>query len=149
MMEQSKYLKRLNQLKAMTDRSVKKLLEKRLKAVQDGKVSISPPTPIKRRYLSIPKIGKRGKINLEANKKLRETYLSVYPHCEILRKNCWYIFQGFAHRHKRRWYYGKEKLLSSYWQTLMSCNQCHSEIEKDAKLTAEVFQKLRGNEDNT
>jgi len=97
----------------------------------------------------IRRVGKRGKINIQANKKLKAVYLMFHPHCEIRRKNCWHIFRGFAHRHKRRWYYGQEHLLARHNQTIMSCNQCHSEIEKDAKLTEEIFQKLRGNENNT
>jgi len=68
--------------------------------------------------------------------------------CEIRLPGCennWAL--GFAHRHKRRWYLGKEKLLSDFNQTVLACVMCHDKIEYNRELTEEVFNRLRGVED--
>jgi hypothetical protein len=53
---------------------------------------------------------------------------------------------GFAHRHKRQWYYstpGRDKLLGSPNQVLLACNICHSKIEYDPELTEAMFKMKR------
>jgi hypothetical protein len=58
-------------------------------------------------------------------------------------------FLSFAHRHKRAWYYDKDerRLLGSFEQVLLLCiYPCHDTLEKDSKLTEEIFIKLRGEE---
>lgn len=108
------------------------------------------PVKEKKQNRYIRKIGKRGKININANKKLKIIYSKLdLPPCEIQRSHCWNQFQGFAHRHKRIWYRGREELLASFNQTLKSCNQCHMEIEHDREETERLFMKLRGPEENT
>jgi len=57
------------------------------------------------------------------------------------------MFLGFAHRHKRRWYKGKDpSLLDDFNQTVLACQPCHEKIEYDKELTQEMFMRLRGEE---
>jgi hypothetical protein len=108
-------------------------------------ISFPKPAKAKKKINWIKKIGKYGKINIKANRKLKILYSKLdLPPCEIKRSRCWNECQGFVHRHKRGWYKGKEELLSSLNQTLKGCNQCHSEIEYDKKETERLFLKLRG-----
>ena len=99
-------------------------------------------TPLKR-------IGKRGVINIDANKKIRARFKREgITRCEIgLDSQCTgALFTGIAHRHKRSWYYNKTELLSDFNQTILACSHCHGKIEGNRKLTEEVFQALRGYE---
>jgi hypothetical protein len=67
--------------------------------------------------------------------------------CELRLPGClnnWAL--GFAHRHKRRWYLGKENLLSDFNQTVLACVKCHDTIEYNKELTDKVFTNLRGGE---
>ena len=92
------------------------------------------------------KIGKYGKRNLAANRKLKDNYAgSGITECEIQLDGCTYGFGlGFAHKHKRSWYYDKLELLSSIEETVIACSNCHAQMEVNAKLTKEVFKRLRG-----
>lgn len=97
----------------------------------------------------IAKVGKIGKINAQANRKLRKLYESQMDslRCEVLRSKCTgNMFLGFAHRHKRIWYRSRPELLASMNQTVIACTNCHMELEADKELTAQVFMKLRGEE---
>lgn len=98
-------------------------------------------TPLRR-------IGRRGKINIEANKKLREIYADKgITRCEVGLEGCsGGLFCAFAHRHRRVFYKNRPELLSSFNQTIWSCSNCHSKIDSDKKLSEEVFQNLRGYE---
>jgi hypothetical protein len=93
--------------------------------------------------------GKQTAINAKANKKLKELYENTdIRSCELQLNEC----QGpymltYAHRHKRIWYYPKPELLWDFKQSVLACMNCHQIIEKDRKLTAELFMKLRGEED--
>ena len=82
-------------------------------------------TPLKR-------IGKIGKANLEARKKI------------ALEGCLGGIYLSPAHRHKRAWYHGSVELLSDYKQWVSACVRCHNQIEHDSILTESVFNKLRG-----
>jgi len=97
---------------------------------------------------AIRKVGKRGKINLEANKELKKLFQQKgINRCELHFLGCWGTNAlSYVHRHKRRDYYGKEKLLTDFLQVLLGCVPCHQILEQDAKLTEEVFLKLRGPE---
>lgn len=90
-------------------------------------------------------IGKRGKINIEANRKLKQIYQEKdIKYCEAGLPKCMIGFGlSFAHRHKRNWYYDKPELLSDFNQTILACAYCYGEMEKDNNLTKEVFQCLR------
>ena len=93
------------------------------------------------------RIGKRGRINLAANKKLKEEFAGT-RYCEIQLDRClgnWPLQR--CHRHKRNWYYDKPpEMLSDRKQVVIGCQNCHDDIEHDAKLTEKVFLKLRGPE---
>jgi len=88
------------------------------------------------------KLGKRGKMSREANKKLAELFLEKgitrceYPNCGT----SWFI--TFAHRQKRRFYSTVEQL-SDFDQVLLLCYKHHNEIEFDKGKTEELFNKLR------
>jgi hypothetical protein len=56
------------------------------------------------------------------------------------------LFPTNAHRHKRRWYLGKGNLIKEFNQIVFACQYCHGIIEQDKHLTAELFNKLRGEE---
>ena len=92
-------------------------------------------------------IGKIGRININANRKLKELYNDLgITYCEIGLPGCDNFFLQFAHRHKRIYYRSRPELLSEHNQTVLACCHCHSVIEKDKKLTEEVFMRLRGKE---
>lgn len=56
-------------------------------------------------------------------------------------------FLGFAHRHKRVWYRGKEELLGDYNQVLLLGQHYHDDIEHNKELTERWFTELRGEEE--
>ncbi len=93
----------------------------------------------------IKKIGKIGKINIEANRKLKEIYEDKgITRCELGFQGCARDnFLSFAHRHKREWYRNKPELLSDFNQTILSCITCHEIIEISKGLTEKVFNHLR------
>ena len=80
--------------------------------------------------------------------KLKKLFIKEgIQYCELKFEGCWNNNAlGFAHRHKRAFYYDRPNLLGSISHVILACNHCHSIIEKDARLTEELFQKLRGNE---
>jgi hypothetical protein len=95
---------------------------------------------------ALKRIGKRGKINLKANKKLKEIYAEKgIKQCEIILKDClsnWTL--GFAHKHRRFWYYNHAGL-DSFEETIMACTNCHHQIDTNKVLLEETFLRLRGN----
>ena len=93
------------------------------------------------------KIGKRTKINIEANKKLKEIYQEKGINtCELRFDGCMYNWGlGFAHRHKRWEYIKKSERLSDFNETVLACTMCHQLIENNKQLTEYVFNKLREN----
>ncbi len=101
---------------------------------------------------SIAPLGKRGRKNRGANEILKGIYRDKgITYCELgasdhFNRTCTNnIYLGFAHRHKRRWYYDKpDSLISSFSQTLLLCTNCHQRIEYDRELSESVFNELRG-----
>ena len=82
----------------------------------------------------------RTVINRQANKKLKELYLSKdITRCEMC-GGSWGL--SFAHRKKRRFYQTLEDL-SDFNETLLLCYTCHNRIEYDKQLTEDTFNKLR------
>ena len=66
--------------------------------------------------------------------------------CEARLDPCWVNNAlSFAHRHKRSWYWSQPELLGDFNQTILACIPCHNLMEHDAKLTEELFVKLRPN----
>ena len=88
---------------------------------------------------------KQTKINIEANRKLKEMYQEKgITHCELKLEGCWKNSTlGFAHLHKRIWYIHKPELLSDFNQTILACTSCHQKIEYNKVLTEKMFKCLR------
>lgn len=95
------------------------------------------------------KIGKVGRANLAANKKIKlHIDESLLQNCEIGFEGCLKNFAlTIAHRHKRAWYKGDADLLSNPKQWVIGCVCCHDAIEHDKELTEKTFNKLRGPEE--
>jgi len=65
--------------------------------------------------------------------------------CELNFNGCWHDNAlSFAHFKKRRFYKSCPELLSSFYQVILCCNNCHNVIEYDRPLTEKVFRQLRG-----
>jgi hypothetical protein len=93
------------------------------------------------------KIGKIGKINIDANRKLKQLFQDKgINYCEVDIPHDCNSWLTFAHRHKRSWYRGNSDLLSDFNQVILSCLTVHMILEQNSKLTEEVFIKLRGEE---
>ena len=107
--------------------------------------------PIKKVKIRKPirKIGKIGKINIQANKILKQKYslLIDLPACEIGKSFCWHVTHGFAHRHSRVDYRNKTHMLSSFNQTLKACNPCHGWLDSHEIEKEELFLKKRGKDE--
>lgn len=85
---------------------------------------------------------------MDINKKLKKLYSDKgITTCELRLPGCW-IDNGltFLHRHKRIYYKSCPERLTEFNQTLLGCINCHMETEYDRKLTADLFNKLRGEE---
>lgn len=92
-------------------------------------------------------IGKIGKINLKANKKILEMFEdNDISHCEINLPGCDNFFLQRVHRHKRVWYRSCLEKLWDFKQVVCGCQSCHEKLEKDRKLTESTFLRLRGEE---
>lgn len=96
----------------------------------------------------IKKIGKIGKRNKEANRKIKKMFEELdVRHCELSLENCLFSFLlQFAHRHKRIEYRAYPELLYHHNQVVLACQSCHQQIEYNRELTEQVFQKLRGDD---
>ena len=109
-----------------------------------------PQTSVsKKKRKGIRKVGKRGKINIEVNRKLKILFMELgIRSCEVKLSGCLKTeWLSYIHRHKRREYYGKEDMLVHKQQVLLGCIPCHQKLEQDAKLTQITFLTLRGSDD--
>lgn len=100
------------------------------------------------RRTPLRKIGKVGRANIAANKKIRVQRPEI-EHCELVglvEHECAPFALTNAHRHKRAWYGGDPDLLSDRKQWIRACVVSHDIIEHDAELTEQVFMRLRGKE---
>jgi len=90
------------------------------------------------------KIGKIGKINIEANQILKDLFTEkeIFT-CELCHSP---FFVSFHHRHKRMWYRSKPELLHEFNQVILVCAEDHDELERDKEYSKDVFMKLRGEE---
>ncbi len=94
----------------------------------------------------IKKLGKIGKINMEANRRLKDLFVDV-NFCEIKLDGCMETWPlAFAHRHSRSWYRTQPDKLSESGQVLVACQVCHTKIDNDEVLKEKVFKNLRGHE---
>lgn len=95
----------------------------------------------------IRKVGKVGRANIEANRRLKVALEGRVDMCEIRLADCLVTWPlQFCHRHKRAWYRGDVAKLSAYSQVIVGCQNCHEKIEHDEELTEAVFNRLRGDE---
>lgn len=86
-------------------------------------------------------IGKVGKINLEANKILKEKFLEYgITRCEVSGRN-WAL--SFAHKRKRIDYRGCPEKLSDINEVLLLTIPIHNLIENNWELTRKLFKCLR------
>jgi len=91
------------------------------------------------------KIGKIGKRNIEANKKLKEIFIdNGITRCELCNSD---YALTFAHKERREWYRSQPELLSDFKQVLLLCQKCHQKMddrsETTEKLKNELFDVLR------
>ena len=93
----------------------------------------------------LKRIGKIGKRNIEANKRIAEMWKEkgIY-YCEVHLPGClknWPLQN--CHKNKRDYYYSKPEKLYDYNEVVRACQNCHNLLEHDKKLTEKVFNDLR------
>ena len=95
------------------------------------------------------RIGKIGKINIEANRILKEKFeKSGIRKCEIGFEGClknWLL--QFCHKENRVWYRRRPELLSDMSHVILGCASCHAILDDRSKTTKEksdaIFNKIR------
>jgi len=94
---------------------------------------------------SLNRIGKVGRANLEANKRLKKWFLDQdITTCEAELPGCLHNWAlTFAHKHKRVYYGGDASKLSDPQEVILACTACHDTIENNAGLTEKTFKRLR------
>lgn len=95
------------------------------------------------------KIGKVGKANLDANRKIAQMWIeNGIDYCELGLTVCIQRMLPLqnVHRHKRMWYRNQPEKLFDWKQVVRGCTACHNKIEHDKQLTEAVFFNLRGSE---
>lgn len=100
---------------------------------------------VKKKPKGLSRIGKIGRANLEANKRLSKHWEdNGIETCEIRLKGCLinWLLQN-VHRHKRVHYNGDVDRLSAPQEVLRGCQNCHEQLEISRELTEETFKKLR------
>lgn len=102
-------------------------------------------------------VGKIGRINQKANKKIAQMWIDKDIHyCEAC-KIIWKIegklpgpaclqASSNAHRHGRVWYRSRPELLWAFEQVIRSCQYAHDYLDKNTKVREAVFLLLRGPE---
>lgn len=100
------------------------------------------------RKAPLRRIGKVGKANIEARKRIAQIAKERnLTYCEIQLGGCLGSFPlAPAHRHKRSWYHGDANKLADPRQWVAGCQSCHDRIEHDPELTEAIFMRLRGPE---
>lgn len=90
-------------------------------------------------------IGKIGKANIKARKKIAEIAEELnLNYCEARLEGCMGTFGiAPAHKHKRVFYKGDWEKLSDYKEWIVACQHCHEMMEKNRELTEKVFRRLR------
>jgi hypothetical protein len=94
------------------------------------KIEKPKPSVKNRRMKEWAEIRKRLKIEFESRGIIR---------CEL----CGSTFGlSFAHKEKRSFYYGTDKL-GDFNSVLLLCIPCHQKLEQSRELTIKIFKKLR------
>ena len=99
-------------------------------------------------------VGKQGKINAKANKKIAQMWLDKdIEYCEVCEiiykltgKLDWACLQASsnAHRHPRVWYKSNPELLWDYKQVIRACMSAHEFLDRNNDIKEAVFILLRG-----
>jgi len=100
----------------------------------------------------LKRIGKVGRNNLIANRKLAELWIEKQiDYCELQFDGCLgdWLLQN-AHRHSRYWYRNQPEKLFDFKQVLRICQSCHNILDDTSKTTREqseaIFKQLREDE---
>ncbi len=96
----------------------------------------------------LKRIGRQGKINLCANRKIAQMWKEFGVNtCELKLPECLgKLFNQNVHRHKRDWYYRRPELLYARKEVARGCQNCHDLVENNETLREEVFNKIRHGE---
>jgi hypothetical protein len=83
------------------------------------------------------RIGKVGKANLAANRKLKKMFEEKgITTCELAFPGClWDYMLGFAHKDRREAYRGNLARLGAFEEVLLSCVHCHEILDNRSKTT--------------
>lgn len=92
----------------------------------------------------LKKVGKVGKANIEARKRIAEIAEEKgLTYCEIKFDGCLRnAFLAPAHRHTRGWYKGNVELLSDFKEWLVACQHCHSILDGRGTTTQEESNRI-------
>lgn len=105
----------------------------------------------------LKKIGRYGRINIRANKKIKEMFLKKgidrCEACPVLHKLGhlnWQCLQASsnAHRHSRIEYRKNLNKLYDYKQVIRACIPSHKFMDENKEVREQVFLVLRGEETN-
>jgi hypothetical protein len=97
------------------------------------------------------RIGKIGKANISANKKLKEIYQQKgITRCEIGFQGCLGGYMlSFCHKDRRDAYRSNLERLGAFEETILGCQSCHSILDDRSKTTKKesdnIFKRLRWN----
>lgn len=95
------------------------------------------------------KIGKVGKANIAANRKLKKMFGEKgITTCELAFPGClWDYMLTFCHKEKREAYRGNLERLSAFEEVVLGCQHCHAILDDRSKTTKKqsdaIFRKLR------
>lgn len=85
----------------------------------------------------------RTKMNAQALR-INQKNLADINYCEAMLSGCTgFCIRTIAHRRKRRHYNSVEELTDPKEVAVIG-QWCHAQMEQDAKLTEEVFRRIRG-----
>jgi len=88
-------------------------------------------------------MGKKTEINNKAYE-INNKNLSDIEYCEAALSTCnGFCKRTIAHRKKRRFYNSVDELTNPNEVAIIG-SYCHSVMEKDPKLTEEIFKRIRG-----
>lgn len=94
---------------------------------------------MKRTYLR--HCGKRGRINIEQNKNIKEKFMIAgINKCELCESD---FALSFHHKHHRWYYYKNPEGLSDMNEVILLCAECHPKFSPDSEKTINLFKQLR------
>jgi hypothetical protein len=97
----------------------------------------------------IKKTGKIGRINREANRRLKVIYMKKgITCCEVNLPGCLFTWaRSWHHRYPRQDYYDRDREkhianLADFKSTLLVCNNCHKQLQQDKELSEQYFDRV-------